>query len=184
MSRHIPPAFETELAWGIYLAPIVLTGGAVALLIAWFVVQAVGVAQEPLIGPLMAVLGTFSLVLAGVWVWGARRARLTITEDELRILPPLGREQRVSLRRLASVDLRQLPMASAARAMFLADTDGGSVRIGVDGWQREPEMLRLIGEAAGRADASVSPEARVALEHRSFGSAEVHTGNRRRGRLG
>lgn len=163
--KHKPtPVLESRLAWGIYFVPILLAGGAVAMLVASLFLDLVGVgrAERAFIGPLMALLGVISLVLAGVWVWGARRARLTITEDGLSIVPHLGGPQSVALSRLVSVDLRRLP-GSAARAFVLADADGSSVQIGIGGWQREAEILRLIGEAARRTGANVTPGARDAM---------------------
>jgi len=154
---------ESRLAWGIYFAPIVLAGGAVTLLVAWLVLALVGLrAEQAQMGPLFVVLGAISIGLAGVWLWGAQRARLTITEDRLSIVPHLGRSQSVALGRLVSVDLRRLP-GSAARALVLVDAEGTSVQIGIGAWQREVEILTLIGEAARRTGAAVTPDARASF---------------------
>lgn len=158
------PILESRLAWGIYFAPIVLVCESVALLAAWLVLNLIGVDRPTLnlIGPLMAVLVVISLVLAGVWVWGARRARLTITNDELALVPHLGRPQSVALSRLVSVDLRRLS-GSAARAVVLTDANGKSVQIGIGGWEHEAGILKLIGDAVRRTGANVTPGARDAV---------------------
>lgn len=137
-----------------------------ALLTAWLVLTLVGAGGSTLdlIGPLMAASGVISLVLAALWVWGARRARLTITEDELRLVPHLGRPQLVALSRLVSVDLRRLPLGSAAQALVVTDADGNSVQIGIYAWQREADIFRLIGEAARRTGSTITPAARKTLD--------------------
>jgi hypothetical protein len=168
------PIFETRLAWGYYFAPIVLTGGAVALLIAWIVLNLVDADRPGFMGPLMAALGVVSLVIAGVWAWGGRRGRIVVSTDELTLTPPMGRAHSVDLSDVVSVDLRRLP-GSAARAMFLTDGDGRTVQIGIGAWEREIEILRLIGDAARRTSPAVTPEAQEALSKAAQGLPLHHT---------
>jgi hypothetical protein len=168
------PLLESRPAWGTYFAPIVLTGGAVAMLIAWLILSLVGDNRPELgiLGPPMALAGAMSLVLAAIWVWGARRGRVVITEDELTLIPPMGRPKSVMLTRLVTVDLRRLPLGSASRAMVLTDADGRTVQIGIGAWQREEEILRLVADAARRTTASLSPEAKDVIAHGGYWRAD------------
>ena len=129
------PIFEARLAWGYYFAPIVLTGGAVALLMAWMLLNFIGADRPGFMGPLMAALGVASLVVAGVWDWGGRRGRIVVSTDVLTLTPPMVHAHWVDLSHIVSVDLRRLP-GSAARAMFLSDGDGRTVQIGIGAWER------------------------------------------------
>ena len=168
------PIFESRLAWGYYFAPIVLTGGAAGLLVAWLVLSFVDADRPDFMGLLLAALGVISLIVAAAWVWGGRRGRVVIGNDELTLMPPMGRAQSVKLPRIVTVDLRRLS-GSAARAIFLTDADGRSVQIGIGVWERETEIISLIGDAVGRTSATVSADAHDAISRAAQGLPLHHT---------
>ncbi len=154
------PALEVRPTRPFFI-PLVLIGGAGALLVAWLIMGAVGIPVEELgaFATLMVLSAAFSLALAAYWGWGAQRARLTISRDHLTVLPAAGRRQSVSLARLADVDLR---LVDRGKVQLLVLTDAGkqSAEIAIGGWNREAEIISRIADAARQSGADVTPSAR------------------------
>jgi hypothetical protein len=147
-----------------YFIPMVLVGGAASLLVAWIVMVAVGVPVEEL-GPfatLLVLSGVISLAMAAYWALGASRARLTITDDQLRVRPAFGRQQSISLSRLASVDVR-LVDGGKVQLLILTDAGGQSAEIAVGGWVNEAEIFRHVADTTTRTEATVSSAARAVI---------------------
>ena len=155
---------ESRAGRAVYMIPLILAGSALSLGVAWVVMQLVVDAQSmpALMGPLFALAGVGSLMLAAIWVWGARRSRLLITQGWLAVSPTLGKPQSVQLSRLASIELLRVPNGPA-RILALRDTSGASANVGLGVWQREADILRLIRDTADRTGAKVAPEAQRAL---------------------
>jgi hypothetical protein len=162
MDRVPQPVLESRAGRAAYLAPIVLVGGAVALLVGWIIMRAVGVDPDALgVWSVVALIGgLFGVALAAVLTWGARRSRVVITEDELTVTGILAKPRTVRISALSSVGMRS---AGNARILELADGSGGSADVGLGVWQRETEILRRIALAARLSGATVDPEAGRAL---------------------
>ncbi len=163
MSQDSNTVLESRAATAVYFAPLVLAGGALALLVAWLIMLAVGVDPSVLglWGLIALVGGVFSVAFASVWTWGAWRSRVVITGDELTVTPHLAKARSVQLSTLSRVGLRVA--GGNARILELADAAGASADIGLGVWEREPEILRLIADAAERSGANVDPAAAEVL---------------------
>lgn len=162
---------ESRVGRAVYMIPLILAGSALSLGVAWVLVQLIvdGRSQPAFMGPLFALGGVGSLTLAAIWLWGARRSRLVISQDQLAVSPTLGKPQSVRLSRLATVDLDRVANGQA-RILTLRDTDGASAQVGLGVWEREADILRLIGDASQRTGAKVAPEAQRTLVDPQDGS--------------
>ena len=157
------PVLESRAGPAAYVVPLGLTLGAVALLVAWIIMQAVGVDRAALnVWGLLALLGgLFGLTVAAAWTWGARRSGVVIADDELTVTPILAKSQTVRLSTLSRVGLRSA--GGSARILELADGTGGTADVGLGVWKREAEILRLIALAARLSGATVDSGASRAL---------------------
>ena len=167
------PILESRPAGRVWIVPLILVGMTAALAVAWAFLNLVGgVEGMEIAGPVFLLGGIFSLGLAGLFAWGIQRARLVITNDELTLLLVLGRIQTLSLPRLATVRIGQTRSNPSVPTLDLTDADGGSVWIGSKGWEREAEILQLIGDAAQRSGASVTPDAQAAIARGAIGTPD------------